>query len=388
MTQRHIPHHLGPRLLATAAALALGFAASSAHAIVFTVTNLASDGSVPAAHIDPNLINPWGISFAPTSPFWISDNNSGFTSLKTGGGAPFPALHQVPFPAAANNPTGTVFNSGLAAGAFASGGNTPIFLFAGEDGHISSWSFANGAGPTQIDFTSKTASVFKGLAEATTGGNSMLYATDFRNNAVDMFTNNFATETSFTDPTVMSGFAPFNAQVLDGQLYVTFALQDAAKHDDVSAPGNGYVDVFNLDGTLNHRIASFGDPNLDSPWGLAIAPSNWGKFAGKLLVGNFGDGTVNVYDQTTNTFLGKLDDKSGNPIALGDLWALTPGNGSNFLKTSSIYFTSGVVKESGGLFGALSVAPEPGSWTLMIAGLGLAGVALRAGRRARGLRAG
>jgi uncharacterized protein (TIGR03118 family) len=377
-----------PGLLGTAAALALGLAAPSAHAIAFNVANLVSDGSVPAAHTDPNLVNPWGISFAPTSPFWISDNASGFTSLKTGTGAPFPMLHQVPFTADAPSPTGTVFNSGLAAGAFASGGNTPVFLFDGEDGHISSWSFANGAGPTQVDFTSKNAAVFKGLAEATVGANSMLYATDFRNNAVDMFTNNFATETTFTDPTVMPGFAPFNAQVLDGQLYVTFALQDGAKHDDVGAPGNGYVDVFNLDGTLNHRVAAFGDPNLDSPWGLALAPSNWGPFAGKLLVGNFGDGTVSVYDQTTSVFLGKLEDKFGKPIALGDLWALAAGNGAQGFRTNSIYFTSGVVKESGGLFGRLSVAPEPGAWTLMIAGFGLAGVALRAGRRSRGLRAG
>ena len=378
---------LMPRLLGAAAVLGLGLAAPSAHAISFHVANLASDGSVPAAHTDPNLVNPWGIAFAPTSPFWISDNATGFTSLKTGSGASFPALQQVPFPPAAPNPTGAVFNSGLAAGAFASGGDTPVFLFAGEDGHISSWSFANGAGPTQIDFTSGDGSVFKGLAEATTGPNSTLYATDFHNDAVDAFTNSFGAMTTFTDTHVADGYAPFNAQVLGGQLYVTFAQQDAAAHDDVAGAGHGYVDVFNLDGTMNHRIAALGDPNLNSPWGLALAPSNWGIFAGKLLVGNFGDGTISVYDQATSVFLGKLDGVDGKPLALGDLWALAPGNGANGFRTDRIYFTSGLVNESGGLFGSLSVAPEPRAWSLMIAGFGLAGMALRARRRTRAVRA-
>src|SRR6185437_5928613 len=122
----------------------------------------------------------------------------------------------------------------------------------------------------------------------------------------DAFTNSFGAMTTFTDTHVADGYAPFNAQVLGGQLYVTFAQQDAAAHDDVAGAGHGYVDVFNLDGTMNHRIAALGDPNLNSPWGLALAPSNWGIFAGKLLVGNFGDGTISVYDQATSVFLGKL----------------------------------------------------------------------------------
>jgi uncharacterized protein (TIGR03118 family) len=383
MTHRHLP-----ALLGSAALAAVALAAPSAHAITFDVINLASDGSVPAAHTDPNLVNPWGVSYAPTGPFWISDNATGFTSLKNGnGGVAFPTLPQVAFPAAAANPTGQVFNSGLAHGAFASNGVTPLFLFDGEDGHITTWALANG-GTTQIGYTSPNAAVFKGLAIANTGADTNLYAADFHNDVVDLFTNTLSgAPTTFTDTTVMRGFAPFNAQVLGGKLYVTFAMQDAIAHDDVSGAGNGYVDVFNLDGTLDHRIAAFGDPNLNSPWGLALAPSNWGVFAGKLLVGNFGDGTVSVYDQTLNTFLGKLDGRDGNPLVLKDLWALTPGNGHAAGLTSDIYFTAGLTDEAGGLFGRISVAPEPNAWLLLIAGFGLAGAALRT-RATRPARAG
>ena len=381
-----MPHRLLPALLGSAALAAFALAAPAAHAIVFDVTNLASDGSVPAAHIDPNMVNPWGVSFAPQSPFWISDNATGFASLKTGSGAPFAPLPQVAFQAAAGNPTGQVFNAGVGSGAFQSGGVTPLFMFAGEDGHISTWAIANG-GTAQIGYTSPDGAVFKGLAIANSGGNTMLYASDFHNDAVDVFTNTLsAAPTTFTDPTVAAGYAHFNAQVLNGQLYVTFAQQDATAHDDVAGPGNGYVDVFNLDGTLNHRIAALGDPNLNSPWGLASAPSKWGEFAGKLLVGNFGDGTISVYDQTLNTFLGKLDGRNGQPLMLEDLWALTPGNGFLAGKTDNIYFTAGLHDEGGGLFGSISVAPEPAAWLLLIAGFGLAGASLRA-RTARPLRA-
>jgi len=377
-----MPHRLLRALMGAAALTAL---APAAHAITFNVANLASNGDVPAAHVDPNMVNPWGVSYAPTGPFWISDNATGLASLKTGAGAPFPPLHQVAFPPAAGNPTGQVFNAGLASGAFTNGGVTPLFIFDGEDGHISTWGLANG-GTAAIGYTSPDAAVFKGLAIASSGGATNLYAADFHNDAVDMFTNTLsAAPTTFTDPTVAAGYAPFNAQVLNGQLYVTFAQQDGAAHDDVPGVGNGYVDVFNLDGTLNHRIASFGDPNLDSPWGLAIAPSNWGVFAGKLLVGNFGDGTISVYDQTTNTFLGKLDGRDGNPLVLEDLWALTPGNGFLAGRTNSIYFTAGLHDEGGGLFGRISVAPEPAGWLLMLAGFGFLGATLRA-RAARDFR--
>jgi uncharacterized protein (TIGR03118 family) len=194
-----------------------------------------------------------------------------------------------------------------------------------------------------------------------------------------MYTNDFSTvnRTMFVDPGITAGYAPFNVQVLDGQVYVTYALQDAARHDDVAGPGNGFVDAFNLDGTFNHRIVSAGG-EINSPWGLAIAPSSFREFAGDLLVGNFGDGTISAFDGTT--FEGKLLGRDGNPLHFGDLWALTPGNGTTGSK-ESIYFTAGIVDEAHGLFGQVTVAPEPESWALMILGFGLMGAAIRTRRR-------
>jgi uncharacterized protein (TIGR03118 family) len=373
-------HRLLPGLLGTAALLAISLAASGAHAIEFKVTNLVSDGTVPAANTDTRLINPWGVSYAPQGPFWVSDNGKGLVTLYTGTGANFPPLQQVVIPPDGAAPTGQVFNAGLGAGAFQIGGKTPAFLFDGEDGHITGWAPSMG-GSAQVGFTASNDAVFKGLATISSGGNTMLYATDFHNDAVDVFTNSLTSGfTSFTDPTVAPGYAPFGAQMLNGQLYVTFALQNAEKHDDVGGPGNGYVDVFNLDGTLNHRVASLGG-EINSPWGLALAPSSWGVFAGKLLVGNFGDGTISVFDPGGGGFMGKLRGTDGKPLEFGDLWALTPGNGFLAGDTQKIYLTAGLSDEAHGLFASLTAVPEPGAWMLLITGFGVAGAALRARRR-------
>ncbi|HZZ32479.1 MAG TPA: TIGR03118 family protein, partial [Phenylobacterium sp.] len=218
--------------------------------------------------------------------------------------------------------------------------------------------------------------VYKGLAIASDGAGNHLYASDFHTGDVQMFTNGFsAAPTTFTDPNVAAGYAPFNVQTLNGELYVTFALQDAARHDDVAGAGHGYVDVFNLDGTFNRRLVSLGG-EINSPWGLAIAPSTFGDFAGDLLVGNFGDGTISAFNDTTGTFEGRLLGRDGNPLQFGDLWALTPGNGVTGSQ-QDIYFTAGLSDEAHGLFGRLSVAPEPETWWLAILGFGLTGTALR-----------
>jgi uncharacterized protein (TIGR03118 family) len=364
-------------LLATTAALAL--AASSAHAVTeFNVSNLVSDGFVPAHITDPNLINPWGVSFGPTSPMWVSGNGAGVATLYN---AKIPSKIglTVSVPTA---PTGQVFNG--TAASFQIGGVKPNFIFDGEDGTIQGWAGAFGT-TAHVAVTSTDGAVYKGLALGSTGGNNFLYATDFHNGVIEAYKNDFTSVSTFTDPTVAAGYAPFNAQVLNGLLYVTFALQDAPKHDEVFGAGNGYVDVFNLDGTFNHRVVGLGG-EINTPWGLAIAPSSFREFAGDLLVGNFGDGTISAFDGTT--FEGKLLGRDGNPLHFGDLWALTPGNGATG-STQDIYFTAGLQDEAHGLFGKLSVAPEPQSWTLMILGFGLAGAALRArGRRAAGETAG
>jgi uncharacterized protein (TIGR03118 family) len=175
---------------------------------------------------------------------------------------------------------------------------------------------------------------------------------------------------------VAPGYAPFGAQVLDGHLFVTYALQDATRHDDVAGPGNGYVDIFNFDGTLFQRLVSQGG-EVNSPWGLDIAPAGFGDVAGKLLVGNFGDGTISVFDLLTGSFAGKLLGQDGNPIAIDGLWGLMNGNGGSGGDANKVYFTAGLNGEQDGLFGSLSAVPEPSSWALMLFGFGAVGWALR-----------
>ena len=180
---------------------------------------------------------------------------------------------------------------------------------------------------------------------------------------MDVFNDQFQQVNSLTDGSLPKGYAPFDVQVLDGKLFVTYALQDQFKHDDVAGAGNGFVDEFSLSGRLMARVASNGP--LNSPWGLAIAPSDFGKFAGDLLVGNFGDGTINAYDLNDhNKFMGKLLGIDDKPITIGDLWTLTPGNGGSAGSKGEIYFTSGVQHESQGLFG--SIDPVAGTNEFMV----------------------
>jgi uncharacterized protein (TIGR03118 family) len=352
----------------------------------FTQTNLISDTPGQAQQTDPNLINPWGVAYGPTGPFWISENNSGFTSVDSVNGGnvtlnaigPFTIAPPTPDggPAA---PTGQVFNAFASSGAFTlQNGSPAAFLFATEDGTISGWNSAVGtqAGAETIIAVNESAdpadgsealgmgAVYKGLAIAQSDDGPMLYAANFRHGTVDMFDQNFDQVGSFTDPNLPADFAPFNVQVLDNKLFVTFAMQDDVKHDDVARTGNGFVDEFDLEGHLLHRVASGG--TLDSPWGLAIAPSDFGKFAGDLLVGNFGDGTINAYDlHHHDKFVGQLTDASGNPIVIPDLWELIPGNGGQGGDPNAIYFTSGVQDEMHGLFGSLTPNATP---SMMMAG--------------------
>ncbi len=376
-------------LLAGLGAGLLALQALPAQAGGFDVANLVSDGSVPAAHIDTALINPWGVSSAPGGPFWVSDNNSGVSTLYDTGGNKLGLTVNIPPPlggSGAGAATGQVFNGG--GGFNVSGGGTTgssLFLFATEDGTISGWApgvnFTNAI--VGIDNSAKNA-VYKGLAIGSTGGAQYLYAANFRSGSLEIYDTNFNLVKSFTDPTVAAGYAPFNVQNLGGKLYVTFALQNGAKHDDVAGAGNGYVDIFNLDGTFDKRLVSQGGI-INSPWGLDIAPAGFGKFSGDLLVGNFGDGTVSAFDPLTGTFQGQLLDRSGVPIVLVDLWGLINGNGGAGGYTNRVYFATGVAGEAHGLFGSLSAAPEPASWALMLIGIGAMGACLR---RARTNRAG
>ena len=366
---------------------ALALQAFPAQASLYNVKNLVSDGIVPAVTIDPNLINPWGISYAPTGPFWVSDNNAGVSTLYNGAGTKLGLTVAIPPPAGgsgAGTSTGQVFNGGTGF-RVSSGGNTGVarFIFATEDGTISGWS-------PGVDFThailgvdnSASGAVYKGLAIGSTGGASYLYAANFNSGKLEQYDSNFNLVKSFTDPGVAAGYAPFNVQNLGGELYVTFALQNGAKHDDVSGAGHGYVDVFNLDGTFNRRLVSLGG-SINSPWGLDIAPSGFGAFAGDLLVGNFGDGTINAFDPVSGAFKGSVLGFNAQPIVLGDLWGIINGNGANAGSKDSVYFAAGVLNEAHGLFGSITLVPEPATWAFMLIGLGTVGAKLRRDRRGR-----
>jgi uncharacterized protein (TIGR03118 family) len=329
--------------------------------VAFTQTNLVSDMPGVAPTIDPNLINPWGVADSPTGPFWVADNGKGVATIYTGAGTKVDgAITVAAIPGEEHSsPTGQVFNAGSGFD-ITSGGKTgpSTFIFATEEGTISGWNKDVDPGSSIIEVNhSDKGAVYKGLAIGSNDDGTFLFAANFHNGTVDVFDQNFNQVNSFTDKHLPQGYAPFNVQVLDGHLFVTFALQDDAKHDDVPGAGHGFVDEFDLEGHLLHRVASRGP--LDSPWGLAIAPSGFGELAGDLLVGNFGDGTINAFDMKNDHFEGKLLDAKGAPITIGDLWALVPGNGSANSDPNKIYFTSGVQNEADGLFGSLTAIPEP-----------------------------
>jgi uncharacterized protein (TIGR03118 family) len=330
---------------------------------VFQQTNLVSDQPGVAQITDPNLVNPWGIALGPNGgTLWVSDNGTGMASLFRGGvnGSPFiqnPGLTEV---SGLGAPTGQVFNgtSDFVIRA-ANGDSAPaLFIFVSEDGTITAWNpnVPKPAPSSQAQLAVDVPdAVFKGVTIASDGANNFLFATDFHNGKVDVFDKNFApvaeAKGAFTDRRIPAGFAPFNVQNIGGRLFVTFAQQDAARHDNVDGPGKGFVDVFDVHGNLEQRLASRG--TLNSPWGLALAPAGFGKFGGDLLVGNFGDGHINAFDPTTGQFVGVLRAANGQPVAIPGLWGLAFGNGVTVGDKGTLFFNSGPDGETHGLFGSL-----------------------------------
>lgn len=362
-----------------------GSAASSGDvARSYRQINLVSDISGVAKVTDSNLVNPWGLVHSATSPWWVSDNNAGVSTLYTGGGQPFPLPPATPLvvnipppattpaqpPGSVGTPTGVVFNVFSATNptdfVVSSNGNSApsLFVFATEDGTISGWapsvdlhnailkvnnpSFPNGP-------------VYKGLAIGSADGKNYLYASNFRDARIDVFDKSFSKvslEGTFTDPAIpacsVSGptcFAPFNITNIGNKLYVTYAMQKPGKHDDSGV--GGFVDVYSSEGKLLKHLISQGA--LNSPWGLALAPDGFGQFSDDLLVGNFGDGHINAYDVKTGSLEGTLSDEDGNPIFIGGLWGLGFGNGANAGPKTTLFFTAGIGDETHGLFGALKV---------------------------------
>lgn len=375
------PRH-GSQASVALASLMFMLHATPGLAASYAVTNLVSDGSVSAPVTDANLVNPWGIATSPTGPFWVSNNGSGTSTLYNTTGAKIPLVVGIPAPA---NPTGIVFNGTSGDFTVSAGGKigTSAFVFANEGGTLAGWSPSVSLTQAVRAFDGTSlgiGAVYKGLAIGNSGGSNFLYATDFANGLVEQFNSSFKLVRSFTDPTVAAGYAPFGAQVIGSKLFVTYALQNAAKHDDVGGAGNGYVDIFNLDGTLSQRLVSQGG-QINSPWGLALAPSTFGQYANDLLVGNFGDGTISAFDPTNGNFAGKLTGADGNPLVIEDLWGLIDGNGGAGGTTDKVYFTAGLADEAHGLFGSIAAVPEPLTWFEFLTGFGVIGALHRRSRK-------
>ena len=319
--------------------------------------NLVSDGAVSADLVDAALVNAWGLVASATSPFWVADNGTGLSTLYNGNtGGKISLTVTVP-----GAPTGIVFSGGADFVVTSGTRSGPArFIFASEDGTISGWNPAVAATQAIVGVDhSAVGAVYKGLAIASTASGVRLYATNFHAGTVDVFDAGFhPVSGGFTDAHLPPGYGPFGIQQLEGTIYVTYALQDADKHDDVAGAGHGFVNAFDTGGHLLRRVASGG--RLNSPWGLALAPADFGAFSGDLLVGNFGDGHINAFDlprrHGKTKPRGQLEAADGRPIVIDGLWALAFGNGATAGPTNVLFFTAGPFGEAHGLFGKLVVS--------------------------------
>jgi uncharacterized protein (TIGR03118 family) len=324
-------------------------------------TNLISNIPGMAAATDPNLVNSWGISRSSGSPWWVSDNGTGVATLYTGAGVINSLVVTIPAAdSGSGTPTGTIFNGSQD---FQLAPKTPaLFLFVTEDGTLSGWNPAVKATSAVIKVNTHSASVFKGMAVATVddrhaGSANYLYVADFRKGRINVYDTNFYPISmhgdAFRDERVPKGFAPFNIQNIGGNLYVAFAKQDSAKHDEVDGAGLGVVDVFSPTGRLLHRL-EWGKW-FNAPWGMAQAPSDFGIYSHDILVGQFGSGQILVFDPVTGDYKGNLLDANSAPITINGLWGISFGSGGNSGSATTLYFAAGLNDEKDGLFG--SIAP-------------------------------
>ena len=327
--------------------------------------NLVSDGFVAADHVDINLVNAWGVAFNPFGPVWVADNGTGLSTLYDGDGNIVPLVVQIPTPSASSGgtPTGIVFNASTSATSFkvtASGLSGPSkFIFATEDGVIAGWA------PTvdgthailAVDNSTSTGAIYKGIALSAGGSGQLLYATDFHNGRVDVFDSTFAPATlpsgAFVDSHLPAGYAPFGIQAIGGNIFVTYAQQVAGSNDEAHGPGLGVVDVYDPNGVFLSRVATHG--NLNAPWGITMAPAGFGKFSNSVLIGNFGDGTINAYEPKNYTPQGQLRGQDHNVLQIDGLWGLAFGNGFVDQPVNTLFFAAGPGDEAHGLYGRIDV---------------------------------
>jgi uncharacterized protein (TIGR03118 family) len=337
--------------------LAIAALSLPASAQKVNITNLTSDITAVGSFNDTNLVNPWGMSTAPSGPWWISDNNSGLSTLYIASGQPQGLVVTVPPGSGSGpgSPTGTVYNP---TSNFTIHGIPAAFLFCTEDGTISGW--YTGTNAFIAVNNNGSSAVYKGMAMATVGSTPYLYVTNFHAGTVEVYDGTFQSHTfsagQFTDSSIPSGYAPFNVQLVGNSLVVTYAKQNSAKHDDVPGPGNGYVDIYDTQGNLQVRLAH--NIYLNAPWGVAQAPSSFSGFGNDLLIGNFGSGLITAYNISTGAWLGNMLNVNDLPVQIDGLWALTFGNGGSDGPTGTLFFTAGSFGEVHGIFG--SITPHPG----------------------------
>ncbi|MGX7002472.1 TIGR03118 family protein [Caballeronia sp. KNU42] len=333
----------------------------------FTVTALVSDGVVPAAHIDANLKNPWGVAFNPKGFVWVADNGTNVATLYDGNGLPQSLVVTIPDGKNGSaSPTGIVFN-GTQSFTVSENGKSGVaaFIFAGEGGTVTAWAPAVGPTNAFVMYDDGTGgAVYKGLALAAMNGNNFLYATDFHNNKIDVFDTNFtkvAMPGAFTDPAMPVGFAPFGIQAIGSNLFVTYAMQDAVKHDDVAGAGLGMVNVYDTAGNLKRRFATGG--SLNAPWGIAQAPGNFGSMSGAILIGNFGNGTINAFNASSGQSMGPLTGPNGSPIEENGVWGIAFGNDLSNQPSNTLFFAAGPNDEADGVYGRIDLNTTSSSGT-------------------------
>lgn len=345
-------------------------------ATAYLATDLISDQPGVAPITDPTLVNAWGISLSPAvGAFWVSANGSAQSEVYGGdvNGSPLSQPFKVVTPGGL--PTGQVF-AGLAGnfvvnGFTAAGAPTSapsVFIFVSEGGTVTGWAPtvfstpAGGPAPSRnalVGFQATDGAAYTGVALANNAGGNFLYLTDFRNGKIDVLNSQFQKMTptgSFTDPNLPRGYAPFNIAAIGGKLYVSYAKQERGSLNPDTGKGNGFVNVFDLNGNFQQRLVSRGD--LNAPWGMTLAPAGFGDFSGALLVGNFGSGRIQAYNATTGAKLGTLSEAPGKPVEIDGLWGLAFGNGKTAGDANSLYYAAGPDNETHGLFGKITANAE------------------------------
>jgi uncharacterized protein (TIGR03118 family) len=327
-------------------------------ASAFATTALVTDQSSGAAHTDTHLVNAWGLAFNPTAFVWVADNGTSTSTLYDGNGVPQTLVVAIPAGTSGDAaPTGIVFNGTQDFKVTQNGvtGASP-FIFVGEAGTVSGWSPSVNRTNAVIAVDTNGTAVYKGLAIGAFAGANYLYAADFRNNRIDVYDASFQKATlpgGFVDPNLPAGYGPFGIQAIGDRVYVAYAQRETSGNDEVKGAGLGVVDVYDMGGTFLHRLAAGGA--LNAPWGLAMAPANFGDFSNAILVGNFGDGKINAYNPSTGAFMGTLSKSDHTPIVIDGLWGIAFGNGVNNQPTNTLFYTAGPSDEAHGIYGRIDM---------------------------------